>query len=99
MFSGLGRSASPVESGGATFAAIGAPILIAVLLVLVQRVRKGRLTHFLSIVDGALGLLLAGYGAYYAITDPDDLVFYIWPLLLGLGLLFLAFESKAGRSE
>ena len=98
-FFGTVPSNEPGESGAATFAAIASPILICVLLVLVQRVRKGPLNQFLSIVDGALGLLLAGFGAYYAINDPDNRALYIWPFLLGLGLLFLAFESKAGRRE
>ncbi|MDA9865523.1 hypothetical protein N9C96_02480 [bacterium] len=98
-FLGMGRSASAGDGGAVALAAIAAPILITVLLVLVQRVRKGRLNQFLSVVDGALGLLLTGYGAYFAVTDPANRVWYIWPLVLGLGLLFLAFESKAGRDD
>lgn len=98
-FFSVGKFYDPHGDGPITFAAISAPLLIAVLLVLVHRVRKGPFYHLLAIIDGGLGLLLAGFGIYFAITDPGDLILYIWPLLLGLGLLYLAFESKLGESE
>ena len=61
--------------------------------------RSSMLMGVIAIVDGALGLLLAGFGLYMAVSGASDFVFYIWPLLLGVGLVFLAFESKQGRAE
>ena len=94
----VGRFYNPQHDGPLMFLAVAAPLLIAVLLVLGHRVRKGPLHHLLAIFDGGLGLLLAGVGLFSLIRDPGDLILYIWPLLLGIGLLYLGFESKLGAS-
>lgn len=74
------------------FFAMAPPILIAILLVLLQRVRRGPVQFLTMIVSGAIGLILTGLMIYQLVTDSEDWLLYAPPLLLGLGLLALAFE-------
>lgn len=81
------------------FFAMAPPILIAILLVLLQRVRRGPVQFLTMIVSGAIGLILTGLMVYQLVTDTRDWLLYAPPLLLGLGLLALAFEpALRGRS-
>ncbi|MGR3514951.1 MAG: hypothetical protein ACU0GG_19495 [Paracoccaceae bacterium] len=81
------------------FFAMAPPIMIAILLVLLQRVRQGPVQFLTMIVSGAFGVILTGLMVYNLIVDPGDWLLYIPPLLLGLGLLALAFEpALRGRT-
>jgi hypothetical protein len=81
------------------FFAMAPPILIAILLVLLQRVRRGPVQFLTMIVSGAIGLILTGLMIYQLVTNPGDWLLYAPPLLLGIGLLALAFEpALRGRS-
>ena len=74
------------------FFAMAPPIMIAILLVLLQRVRRGPVQFLTMIVSGAVGVILTGLMAYNLLVNPTDWLLYIAPLLLGIGLLALAFE-------
>ena len=74
------------------FFAMAPPILIAILLVLLVRVRHRPVQFLTMIVSGAVGLILTGLMIYNLIVDTGDWVLYVPPLLLGFGLLALAFE-------
>lgn len=74
------------------FFAMAPPIMIAILLVLLQRVRRGPVQFLTMIVSGAVGVILTGLMVYNLVVDPASWLLYIPPLLLGLGLLALAFE-------
>jgi len=88
-----GQFYAPAESDAPyLFFAMAPPILIAILLVLLQRVRRGPVQFLTMIVSGAIGLILTGLMIYQLITDTADWLLYAPPLLLGLGLLALAFE-------
>ena len=81
------------------FFAMAPPIMIAILLVLLQRVRQGPVQFLTMIVSGAVGVILTGLMVYNLVFDPEDWLIYVPPLLLGLGLLALAFEpALRGRS-
>ena len=81
------------------FFAMAPPIMIAILLVLLQRVRQGPVQFLTMIVSGAFGVILTGLMIYNLVVDPGDWLLYIAPLLLGVGLLALAFEpALRGRS-
>ena len=81
------------------FFAMAPPIMIAILLVLLQRVRQGPVQFLTMIISGAFGVILTGLMIYNLLVDPGDWLLYIAPLLLGLGLLALAFEpALRGRS-
>lgn len=82
------------EAGDAPylFFAMAPPIMIAVLLVLLQRVRQGPVQFLTMIVSGAVGVILTGLMVFNLIRDPEDWLLFLPPLLLGLGLLALAFE-------
>jgi len=79
--------------------AMAPPIVIAILLVLIQRVRRGPVQFLTMIVCGAVGVILSGLEIYNLIFFPENWLNHIAPLLLGLGLLALAFEpALRGRS-
>ncbi len=81
------------------FFAMAPPIMIAILLVLLQRVRQGPVQFLTMIVSGAVGVILTGLMIYNVLREPSDWLLYVPPLLLGLGLLALAFEpALRGRS-
>ena len=79
------------------FFAMAPPIMIAILLVLLQRVRQGPVQFLTMIISGAFGVILTGLMVYNLLVDPGDWLLYIAPLLLGLGLLALAFEPALRR--
>ncbi|MEL7149856.1 MAG: hypothetical protein AAGK71_03940 [Pseudomonadota bacterium] len=72
--------------------AMAPPIVIAILLVLIQRVRRGPVQFLTMIVCGAVGVILSGLEIYNLVFFPENWLNHIAPLLLGLGLLALAFE-------
>lgn len=74
------------------FFAMAPPIMIAILLVLLQRVRQGPVQFLTMIVSGAVGVILTGLMIYNLVLDPGDWLLFVPPLLLGVGLLALAFE-------
>ncbi len=74
------------------FFAMAPPIMIAILLVLLQRVRQGPVQFLTMIVSGAVGVILTGLMTYNLLTNPADWLLFAPPLLLGVGLLALAFE-------
>ena len=74
------------------FFAMAPPIMIATLLVLLQRVRRGPVQFLTMIVSGAVGVILTGLMAFNIVMHPNEWLLYIAPLLLGVGLLALAFE-------
>ena len=79
--------------------AMAPPIVIAILLVLIQRVRRGPVQFLTMIVCGAVGVILSGLEIYNLVFFPENWLNHIAPLLLGLGLLALAFEpALRGRS-
>ena len=81
------------------FFAMAPPIMIAILLVLLQRVRQGPVQFLTMIVSSAFGVILTGLMIYNLVVDPSRWVLFVPPLLLGLGLLALAFEpALRGRS-
>jgi hypothetical protein len=81
------------------FFAMAPPIMIAILLVLLQRVRRGPVQFLTMIVSGAVGVILTGLMIYNLVVDPDGWLLFVPALLLGLGLLALAFEpALRGRS-
>ncbi|MCG6884178.1 MAG: hypothetical protein LJE62_10545 [Silicimonas sp.] len=81
------------------FFAMAPPILIALLLVLLRRARHGPVQFLTMIVSGAVGLILTGLMVYNLIFYTSDWLLYTPPLLLGIGLLALAFEpALRGRS-
>ncbi len=89
------------EEGEAPFLffAMAPPILIAVLLVLLRRVRQGPVQFLTMIVSGAVGLMISGLMIYNLIVRPEDWLVYVPALLLGVGLLALAFEPAWRRSQ
>ena len=95
-----GQLYAPAESDAPyLFFAMAPPILIAILLVLLQRVRRGPVQFLTMIVSGAIGLILTGLMIYQLVTDTEDWLLYAPPLLLGVWLLALAFEpALRGRS-
>ncbi|MEM9843582.1 MAG: hypothetical protein AAF965_02190 [Pseudomonadota bacterium] len=90
-------STSPDGEVPYLFFAMAPPILIAVLLVLLRRVRQGPVQFLTMIVSGAVGLIITGLMVYNLVFYPEDWVVYVAPLLLGLGLLALAFEPALRR--
>ncbi len=81
------------------FFAMAPPIMIAILLVLLQRVRRGPVQFLTMIISGAVGVILTGLMIYNLVTTPSDWLLFLPPLLLGLGLLALAFEpALRGRA-
>ncbi len=81
------------------FFAMAPPILIAVLLVLLRRVRQGPVQFLTMIVSGAVGLMITGLMIYNLIVRPEDWLVYVPALLLGVGLLALAFEPAWRRNQ
>lgn len=81
------------------FFAIAPPIMIAVLLVLLQRVRRGPVQFLTMIVSGAVGVILTGLETYNLIFDTENWIAYLPPLVLGIGLLALAFEPAWRRTK
>lgn len=81
------------------FFAMAPPIMIAILLVLLQRVRQGPVQFLTMIVSGAFGVILTGLMIYNLVVDPNDWLLFVPPLLLGVGLLALAFEPAFRRGE
>lgn len=79
------------------FFAMAPPIMIAILLVLLQRVRQGPVQFLTMIVSGAVGVILTGLMIYNLVINPADWLLYVPPLLLGVGLLALAFEPAIRR--
>lgn len=79
--------------------AMAPPILIAVLLVLLRRVRQGPIQFLTMIVSGAVGLIISGLMIYNLIVTPEDWLVYVPALLLGVGLLALAFEPAWRRGK
>ena len=51
------------------------------------------------IVSGAVGLIISGLMVYKLIVRPEEWLVYVPALLLGVGLLALAFEPAWRRSE
>lgn len=97
MFYGADAEAGDVPY---LFFAMAPPIMIAILLVLLQRVRRGPVQFLTMIVSGAVGVILTGLMIYNLLIDPADWLLYMPPLLLGVGLLALAFEpALRGRSN
>ena len=81
------------------FFAMAPPILIAILLVLLRRVRQGQVLFLTMIVSGAVGLMISGLMIYNLIVRPEDWLVYVPALMLGVGLLALAFEPAWRRSQ
>lgn len=81
------------------FFAIAPPIMIATLLVLLRRVRHGPVQFMTMIVAGAVGVILAGLMLYNLFFYPSDWLLYVPPLVLGVGLLGLAFEPAIRRKK
>ena len=79
--------------------ALAPPILIAILLVLLRRVRQGPVQFLTMIVSGAVGLMISGLMIYNLIVRPEDWLVYVPALLLGVGLLALAFEPAWRRGQ
>ncbi len=79
------------------FFAMAPPIMIAILLVLLQRVRQGPVQFLTMIVSGAVGVILTGLMIYNLVINLADWLLYVPPLLLGVGLLALAFEPAIRR--
>jgi hypothetical protein len=81
------------------FFAMVPPIMIATLLVLLQRVRRGPVQFLTMIISGAVGVILTGLMVYNLYFYPMDWLLYLPPLALGLGLLALGFEPAFRRSK
>ncbi len=81
------------------FIAMAPPILIAILLVLLRRVRQGPVQFLTMIISGAVGLIISGLMIYNLIVRPEDWLVYLPALLLGVGLLALAFEPAWRRGS
>lgn len=81
------------------FFAMAPPILVAILLVLLRRVRQGPVQFLTMIVSGAVGLMISGLMIYNLIVRPEDWLVYVPALLLGVGLLALAFEPAWRRGQ
>jgi len=79
------------------FFAMAPPIMISILLVLLQRVRQGPVQFLTMIISGAVGVILTGLMIYNLTVNPGDWLLYVPPLLLGVGLLALAFEPALRR--
>ena len=67
-----------------------AAILLASVIILVRRPTG----LVLSVIAMALGVGLTGFGLYWIAADPGDTLIWASPVVLGLGLLILAFEPK-----
>ncbi len=85
-------------SGGNSKGWINLGLFIAVLVVLAFLVvRPAHVGASSLVVSGLLavsGLGFAGFGAYWTAVDPGDIALWIWPLLMGLSLIVVAFARR-----
>lgn len=92
---GVGLSYNPDLRGAyAGWTILGLAALVLAFVLLLRRNRQGPLNSFASILAMVLGALFALPAVVASMGDPGDAALYLGPILLGAGLIVLAFEPK-----
>ena len=81
------------------FAAALVPVVIAATVLLVLPKAKGGMKIVALIVAAIAGLGLAGFYGTLLLSDAGDAMLWLPPVILGVGLLALAFDVVGHRAE